>query len=165
MLPSAFVTLDRLPLTPGGKLDRRALPQVDSARPEPGSPYVPPRTPVEEAVTDIWAEVLGLERAGVQDDFFALGGHSLLATKVISKIRYIFKVELPLKTIFDRPTVEALSQAIIANENRQGQTEKIARILKKMKSMSADERNRLLEEKRGTRGDHEGQKGAARRRH
>src|SRR6185369_11581114 len=117
MLPSAFITLDRLPLTPSGKLDRRALPQLDSARPELGSHYVPPRTPVEEAVTAIWAEVLGLERAGVQDDFFALGGHSLLATKVISKIRYIFKVELPLKTIFDWPTVEGLSQAIIANEN------------------------------------------------
>jgi amino acid adenylation domain-containing protein/non-ribosomal peptide synthase protein (TIGR01720 family) len=165
MVPSAFITLDRLPLTPSGKLDRRALPQSDGARPEFENQYVPPRTPVEEAVASIWAEVLGLDRVGVHDDFFELGGHSLLATKVISKTRYIFKIELPLQTLFERPTVENLSLAIIANEPKPGQAEKIALILKKVKGMSADERDRLLEEKRGSRRNHEKREAPAGTRH
>ena len=87
MVPSAFVFLDTLPLTPNGKVDRKALPAPDQNRPEAEESYVAPRTPVEELLAEIWAEVLKLDKVGVHDNFFELGGHSLLATQVISRVR------------------------------------------------------------------------------
>ena len=87
MVPSAFVMLDSLPLTPNGKLDRRALPAPDTARPDLESPLLAPRTPIEEALAAIWAEVLTLDEVGVHDNFFDLGGDSLLTMKVISRLK------------------------------------------------------------------------------
>ena len=114
MVPSAFVVLDDLPLTENGKVDRRALPAPDQLRPELEGNYVVPRTPTEELVAGIWAEVLKLERVGVQDNFFDLGGHSLNATQVVSRVRESFKVDMPLRAIFESPTVEALARTIAA---------------------------------------------------
>ena len=111
MVPSAFVMLEALPLTPNGKVDRRALPMPDQARPE-DSTFVAPRTPVEEVLAGIWSQVLGLERISVYDNFFELGGHSLLATQVISRLCNAFQLELPLRHIFEAPTVAELSAAI-----------------------------------------------------
>ncbi|WP_442947635.1 amino acid adenylation domain-containing protein [Nostoc sp.] len=111
MVPSAFVLLESLPLTSNGKVDRRALPthELDSTLLEK---YVAPRTPTEEMLTLLWAQVLKLEQVGIHDNFFELGGHSLLATQLLSRIRTSFKVELALRELFARPTVAELAQSI-----------------------------------------------------
>ncbi len=116
MMPSAFVLLDALPLTANGKLNRGALPPPGQSRPELETSYVAPRTPAEETLAIIWAEVLKLKQIGVNDDFFQLGGHSLLATQVISRVRESFGLELPLRYLFDFPTVTALAAAVTAFE-------------------------------------------------
>ena len=111
MVPNAFVFLESLPLTPNGKVDRRALPTPDIGT-ELLDKYVAPRTPSEEILAQIWAQVLKVERVGIHDNFFDLGGHSLLATQLVSRIRNIFKVELPLRSLFATATVAELAQSI-----------------------------------------------------
>jgi amino acid adenylation domain-containing protein len=115
-IPSAFVFLESLPQLPNGKTDTRRLPSPD-ALPELKTGPVAPRTPVEEVIAGIWTEVLKLPRVGVRDDFFALGGHSLLAAKLVSRILQALQVELPLRAVFERPTVEGLAALI---ENSRG---------------------------------------------
>ncbi|MBD2775781.1 non-ribosomal peptide synthetase [Iningainema tapete] len=109
MVPKTFVMLEALPLTPNGKVDRRSLPVPDLTQLKPE--FVAPSTPVEEMLAGIWAEVLGIE-VGIYDNFFELGGHSLLATRVISQVRQIFAIELPLRQLFEKPTVAELASYI-----------------------------------------------------
>ncbi|MGH8550850.1 MAG: amino acid adenylation domain-containing protein, partial [Methylococcales bacterium] len=106
MMPSAFVRLDAMPLSANGKIDRKALPEPDMAG-QSDRTYVAPRNPAEEALADIWKEVLGLERVGVTDNFLDLGGHSLLAIQVLSRIRRTFGIEIPLRRLFEAATIEA----------------------------------------------------------
>ena len=112
MTPSAFVFLNAFPLTPNGKIDRKALPQPDHLRSNLNEDFLAPRTQIEEVLAGIWAEVLGLEQVGVRDNFFELGGHSLLVTRVISRVRKVFNVEMSPSVLFEAPTVAALSERI-----------------------------------------------------
>jgi FkbM family methyltransferase len=116
MMPSHFVMLETLPRLPNGKLDRKALPAADYIRPEGEQDFVAPRTPAEELLADIWAQVLNVDRVGVHDNFFDRGGHSLLATQLVSRVRETFRVELPLRALFAAPSVAGLAQSIEALE-------------------------------------------------
>ncbi|TBR57196.1 hypothetical protein B4U84_27550, partial [Westiellopsis prolifica IICB1] len=111
MVPSGFVILESLPLTPNGKIDRRALPKPD-LHTQLQDKFIAPRTPTEEILALVWTQVLKVEQVGIHDNFFELGGHSLLATQLLSRIRTTLKVELPLRSLFNAPTVAELAQVI-----------------------------------------------------
>ena len=119
MAPSAFVLLDEIPLSANKKVDRRALPAPDYSHAENGAAFVEPRDPVEELLVDIWARVLGVERIGLTDNFFDRGGHSLLATQVVSRIRDAFHVDVPLRELFESPTVLELAEKVRAGIREQ----------------------------------------------
>ena len=139
MIPSAFVALDALPLNSNGKVDRSALPPPDGGRPELEEAFVAPRTSVEKVLAGIWTEVLKLEKVGIHDNFFELGGHSLLATQVVSRIRAAFQVELPLRSLFEKPTIAELAFAITQSRGGTARAEEIDRILADIESLSDEE--------------------------
>jgi len=147
MVPAAFVLLEEMPLTPNGKIDRRALPAPDRTRPEMEEEYVAPRNAVEEVVCGIWAEVLDVEEVGVCDDFFVLGGHSLKATQVISRVREAFQIELPLRSFFEQSTVAGLAAMILEDPNQRLRVGKIAELLVCLAGLSEDEVDTMLDGK------------------
>lgn len=112
MVPFAFVIMERLPLTTSGKIDRKALPRPDAATVHGRAETAAPQTPVEEQVAAVWRQVLGLERLGIHDNFFELGGHSLSATQVVSRIRSVCHVDVPVQTLFEAPTIFELALRI-----------------------------------------------------
>jgi amino acid adenylation domain-containing protein len=147
MVPAAFVELDKLPLTPNEKLDRRALPDpgvIDTA----GAEFSAPRNAIEQVLADLWRELLGLSKAGARDHFFELGGHSLLAAQALARISKYFQTEIPLRTFFQTATPESVAAALTAVEPKPGHMLKIAAALLKIRSMSPEERARLRD--RGT---------------
>ncbi|WP_268870506.1 non-ribosomal peptide synthetase [Methylocaldum szegediense] len=132
MIPSLFLTLERMPLTPNGKIDRKALPEPEAC--SLGEHHdVPPRNPAEERLADIWKEVLGIERVGITDNFFDLGGHSLLAVQVLSRVRAVFGIDLALRSLFEAPTVARL--ALLVEEA----------LIEKLDALSDDEAESLLQ--------------------
>jgi amino acid adenylation domain-containing protein len=149
MVPASFVFLDALPLTRNGKLDRRNLPAPDRSRPEQESPFIAPRTVVEKLLANIWAELLKVERVGIHDNFFELGGHSLLITQVASRIQQTFQVHLPLRTLFDAPTVALLSMAVATAQLGQEDAADAVQMLDELKSLSEEEVKALLEAEGG----------------
>jgi amino acid adenylation domain-containing protein len=123
MVPMVFVMLERWPLTSDGRVDRQALPAPEDDSPTPEDRFAAPRNPVEEELARIWVEVLGVERVGVDDNFLELGGHSLLATKVVSRVRESFRVEIPLRQLFETPTVAGMAITVARSQVEQKDTD------------------------------------------
>jgi acyl carrier protein len=132
-------------LTPNGKIDRRALPAPDQARPQLGKGFVAPRTPVEKELAAIWQELLGVTEVGIYDDFFELGGHSLLLTQLASWVRKDFQVEVPLRILFDTPTIIEMTKAILARQVEQENKTDLAQMLAQLKQLSPHEVQAMLE--------------------
>ena len=144
MIPSALVLLDELPLTLNGKVDRKALPAPNQNRIALEGTFVAPQTPVEEILASIWSEVLKVDRVGIHDNFFELGGHSLLATQVISRIRSSFQNDMPLRTLFELPTVAEMAAIIAHDDAKQADGENLAKMLREIEAMSEAETEKLL---------------------
>jgi aryl carrier-like protein len=139
MVPSQWVFLDAMPLSPNGKLDRRALPEPDAARPDLEGEYVAPRDDVERAMAEVWAEVLGVERVGVDDDFFALGGDSILSLRIVALLKQR-GLDLAIEEIFEHKTVGALATAA------RPLAETPERLLARLDELSDDQVAALLDE-------------------
>jgi acyl carrier protein len=142
MVPSAIVLLDALPQTPSGKIDRQALPDPATIN-LPSEDYVAPSTPFEGTIAAIWSQVLGVERIGTHDDFFALGGHSLLATQIVAQVRSEFAVDLPLHSLFIHPTVATLAAEIVRMMG-DSDGDETAKLMAELEALSDDEAARLL---------------------
>jgi amino acid adenylation domain-containing protein len=144
MIPSAFVMLDALPLLPNGKVDRRQLPTPGSTRADLATPFLAPQTPVEEALTGIWAEVLGLDRVGIHDNFLDLGGNSLLAAQVISRVIRVLQVEIPLRSLFESPTAADMAMVITENQIKKADEKDIERMLEELERLSDNAAKQLF---------------------
>lgn len=116
MIPAHFIELEHFPLTPNGKIDRKALPAPDEQVIEDLN--VLPRTPSEELIASVWGQVLGIENISIQDSFFERGGHSLLATQIVSRLQELFQIKIPLRELFKHDTVEALAKRVISYEKK-----------------------------------------------
>jgi amino acid adenylation domain-containing protein len=145
MVPSAFVLLKAMPLTTNGKLDRRALPLPNATRSEIPEAFVPPRGPVEEALLEMWRELLRVDRISVHDNFFELGGHSLLLIQIENRIQKVFQVELTLRILFNATTIAEMSKAISAKQVEQEDPTEIARMIAELKELSPAELEAYLE--------------------
>lgn len=148
MIPTAFIVLEAMPRTSAGKVDLQSLAQRQCGRLATTAEYLAPRTPVEEEIAAIWAEVLHVERVGVNDNFFELGGHSLLATQMIFRLRDVCEVELPLRALFERPTVAGLAEAIVTGHVAHEPPDEMSRVLDRLEQMSDEEARRILESDR-----------------
>src|SRR5579859_37843 len=145
MIPASFVILDNLPLTPQGKVDRRALPAPQSMGIHAAADFVAPRTPVEETLAAIWAEILEVERVGVYDNFFELGGHSLSMIQLASRLKSAFQVEVPLRVLFDAPTLAEMTAAIAAAQVAQADEQEVSQMLGDLQQLSPEELELILQ--------------------
>src|SRR5262249_54346905 len=136
MIPAHFVLLKELPLTANGKVDRQALPPPEQSRPELDAMYEPAGDAAEEVVLRVWAEVLEIERIGVNDNFFDLGGHSLSATRVVFRLREAFRADLPVRALFESPTPRGLVNALALVWGDREVVEEIARTNLELEQLS-----------------------------
>jgi len=136
--------LESLPLTPNGKVDLRALPSAEEGQSKAEREFVSARNPEEEKLIAIWTEVLKLERVSVNDNFFELGGHSLLATQIISRIRNVFRVQMPLHSFLETPTVAGLAEKISQCPAAESEEEEMARLLQELDGLSDEDAERIL---------------------
>ncbi|APF18147.1 amino acid adenylation domain protein [Caldithrix abyssi DSM 13497] len=146
MIPALFIRLEKIPLTPAGKINRHALPRPDFSRIRSSAPFVAPRTESEEKLARIVREILNIEQVGVFDNFFELGGHSMMATQVVSKIQEEFGVNLPLRTFFEYPTIDGIANQIAEAQLEQESPEELESLLAELEDLSDEEVSKLLEE-------------------
>ncbi|MCA9970366.1 MAG: hypothetical protein KC425_09125, partial [Anaerolineales bacterium] len=150
MVPSNFVLLDEFPLTPNGKVNRRALPAPEGGRPALESEYVAPQTEVEQTIAALWKEALKVEQVGVNDNFFELGGHSLLLAQVHSRLQQQLQIELPIISLFQHPTISALAKHLsqAPEEDQAAQQEQIRDRAERQKAALARRRDRMKRSRR-----------------
>jgi hypothetical protein len=145
MVPNVFVELAQLPLTSSGKVDRKALPEPQSYSAETLESYEAPRTQVEEVLCGTWAEVLRLDQVGINDNFFELGGHSLLATRLLARVQNAFEVRLPLRSVFESPTVLGMAESLFNTSGERVRIEKTAHALIQLSQISEEEAAAMLD--------------------
>jgi amino acid adenylation domain-containing protein len=150
MIPAVFVMLESLPLTPTRKVDRAALPVPGTERPELDTPFIASRTPVEQRLASIWAEVLAFHQVGIDDNFFELGGHSLAAMRVVSRVITHFQLELPLQSLFQAPTVAEMAAVITHNQAKRASDAELAQMLHELDAMTEEEAQRRVDEMNST---------------
>ncbi|MCH8061997.1 MAG: non-ribosomal peptide synthetase [Chloroflexi bacterium] len=144
MVPSSYVILDALPLAPNGKVDRKSLPVLDKTRPDLDVEFAAPRTPVEVQLSEIWAEALDLDEVGIYDNFFDLGGHSLMASHILSLAIKTFRVELPLKALFESPTVAEMAIVVTEHQADKVGPVEIDQMLSELDALTDRQARRLL---------------------
>lgn len=144
MVPSHFVFMNSFPVTPNGKIDRKALPEPDRTRPELEATFVEPRNQVEEVLAGIWSELLNIEKVGINDNFFDLGGHSILVVQLVSRIREVFQEELPLRSVFEHPTILELAELLLEDPQKRARIEKTAELILKVSHLTDEEAEALL---------------------
>jgi len=144
MIPSSFVSMDALPKTPNGKTDRLRLPPPPRNRPDLDNPFVPPGTTTEIELSTIWSEVLGIDQLGINDNFFDLGGDSLLATRIVTGVMKKFSADLPIRTLFDTPTIAHQAEQLLLTQTKAIGAETLAKILNEVESLSDEEIRRHL---------------------
>jgi acyl carrier protein len=153
MVPAAFVQVDSFPLLPSGKINRKVLVVPSDCRPDLEVPFLAPRFPAEATLAKIWADVLGIDRVGIQDDFFDLGGDSLAASRVVSRVIQQFQLEIPLQTLFDSPTIAAMAAVITAHQGKTLDEQGLSTLLNELDSLSDEEAKRLEGEQRNEKCD------------
>ena len=144
MVPSFFVTLETLPLTHTGKLNRKLLPPPRQSRNDLADAYLAPRTPLEEIIAEVLCEALHLPQVGIHDDFFTLGGHSLLAVRVIGRLRDRLELELPVRYLFESPTVAGLAAGVLQHQTANRDENEVDRLLSALEGLPEDEARRRL---------------------
>jgi acyl carrier protein len=144
MMPASFTFLQAFPLSPNGKVDRRALAIPDAGRPELSQTFVAPRSATEELLAEIWSEILGVEKIGIHDNFFHLGGHSLRVIQVVSRIRQTFDLEISVRHLFQNPTISKLIEVMAELAGSFEVIDEIARTIREISQLSAEQVQGML---------------------
>jgi len=154
MIPADFVMLESLPMTTTGKINRKGLPLLEQSRGDVERTVEAPGNPVEEAIAGIWSDILGIDEVGIHDNFFESGGNSILAFQLVTRLRDIFKIELPLRTFFTAPTVSGLAGIMTKGPEQEFKVRRIAELLIKMANCTDDEAEAMMEDRKALSDDH-----------